>query len=270
MLAYALIITGTTTEDVDPEKMTNAKLYAHFTQLLVGCPHDVDTRLGDVDSKLSYAMEKIDGLEEAFNAKLDAKFEEVLARLLPQPGVHMPRARSVPLAPPPAGTATAAAAAMEVATEDGYAAPGRSRQYIRNAHPPPRPVHDDEHVAKLKLYILPFEGRYNPDAYLTWKLEVEQRFACLRYPEHLRVSSATCEFTDFASIWWSEHCRVSHANIHATWIGLKHAMHTHFVTPHYQRDLLKKIGSFRTRQKFCPRILSRVTNGHDSLWYCRG
>jgi hypothetical protein len=60
-------------DDVDPEKMTS-KLHAHFTQLLVGHAHDVDTRLGDVDSKLSDVMEKIDGLEEAFNAKLDAKF----------------------------------------------------------------------------------------------------------------------------------------------------------------------------------------------------
>jgi hypothetical protein len=39
--------------------------------------------LGDVDSKLSDAMEKIDGLEAAFNAKLDAKFQEVLAWLPP-------------------------------------------------------------------------------------------------------------------------------------------------------------------------------------------
>jgi hypothetical protein len=30
--------------------------------------------LGDVDSKLSDAMEQIDGLEEAFTAKLDAMF----------------------------------------------------------------------------------------------------------------------------------------------------------------------------------------------------
>jgi hypothetical protein len=97
-----------------------------------------------------------------------------------------------------------------VATQDGYAAdkgeveledkneleegevqqpaPGRQRQYNRNARPPPRPVCDDEHVAKLKLNIPPFEGRYNPDACLTWELEVEQCFACLRYPEHLSVS----------------------------------------------------------------------------------
>jgi hypothetical protein len=50
----------------------------------------------------------------------------------------------------------------------------------------------------------------------------------------LLVSAATCEFTDFASIWWSEHCRVNHANIPATWLGLKHAIRTHFLPPHYQ------------------------------------
>jgi hypothetical protein len=55
----------------------------------------------------------------------------------------------------------------------------------------------------------------------------------------LRVSAATCEFIDFASIWWSEHSRVNHANILATSLGLKHAMRTRFVPPQYQRDLLK-------------------------------
>ena len=45
--------------------------------------------------------------------------------------------------------------------------PGRPRPNNRNARPPPRQVRDDDHVAKLKLNIPPFEGRYNPDAYLT-------------------------------------------------------------------------------------------------------
>jgi hypothetical protein len=60
-----------------------------------------------------------------------------------------------------------------------HPAPGRPRQYNRNARPPPRLIRDDEQVAKLKLDIPPFEGRYNHDAYLTWELEVEQRLACL-------------------------------------------------------------------------------------------
>jgi hypothetical protein len=229
---------ATTKDDVDPEKMTSAELHAHFTQLLVGRAYDIDTCLGDADSKLSDAMEKIDGLEEDFNAKLDAKFQEVLAWLPPQPGVHAPHACHVPLALPLAGTVTATVATTEAATHDGYVtaqgedefedeneldedevqqpAPGRPLQYNLNTHPPPRHVRVDEYVAKLKLNIPPSEGIYIPDAYLTWELEVEQHFACLRYPGHLHVSAATYEFIDFASIWWSEHYRVHHPNIPAT------------------------------------------------------
>jgi hypothetical protein len=57
-------------------------------------------------------------------------------------------------------------------------APGHPRQYNCNARPPPRLVRDDQHVAKLKLNIPLFEGIYNPDAYLTWELEIEQSFSC--------------------------------------------------------------------------------------------
>jgi hypothetical protein len=148
-------------EDVDMEKITNGELHAHFTQLLVGHAHDMDTRLGDVDSKLSDAMEKIDDLEASFNARIDAKFQEFLTRLppQPQPGVHVPCAHRIPLAPPPAGTVTAMTAATEATTQDGYAADegedvfevenkleegevqqpalGCQQQYNRNASPPP-------------------------------------------------------------------------------------------------------------------------------------
>jgi hypothetical protein len=85
--------------------------------------------LDDVDSKLSDAMEKIDGLEDAFNAKLDAKFQEVLARLPPQSGIHVPRARRVPLALPHVGIVTAALAATEAATQDGSAPDEREDEF---------------------------------------------------------------------------------------------------------------------------------------------
>jgi hypothetical protein len=80
-----LIMTATTKDDVDPEKMTSAELHAHFTRLLVGRAQDVDARLGDVDSKLCDVMDKVASLEASFNAKLDATFREVLACLPPQP-----------------------------------------------------------------------------------------------------------------------------------------------------------------------------------------
>jgi hypothetical protein len=119
---------------------------------------------------------------------------------------------------------------------------GRPRANHPHARRHQRPlVCDDDHIAKLKLNISPFEGHYNPDAYLSWELEVEQCFACLAYPEDKCVTDATCEFTSFASIWWSEYCRAHLTNPPTTWDALKRAMHTHFVPPYYQRDLLKKL-----------------------------
>jgi len=43
------------TSYIDPEKMTNIELHAHFSKLLVG-------RAQDVDTQLAAAMEKIAGL----------------------------------------------------------------------------------------------------------------------------------------------------------------------------------------------------------------
>ena len=236
----------------DPATMTNTELHAHFNHLLV-------ERAQDVDNQIAAAMEKIDGLEETFNAKLDAKFQEVLDRLpapapaaqpAPQPAAaprpHDPntrgRARWVPLAnqhaaPINTDTALDGYSDEDEDFEENERHPrGRPQYYYRNARPPQ--VRDDDHIAKLKLTIPPFNGKYNPDAYLIWELEVQQRFAYLNYPEDKRVSAATCEFTDFASIWWSEYCRLNHDNVPITWDTLKRAMRTRFVPPYYQRELL--------------------------------
>jgi hypothetical protein len=77
----------------------------------------------------------------------------------------------------------------------------------------------------------------------------------------LLVNAATCEFIDFASIWWSEHSRVNHANIPATWIGLKHVMRTHFVPPHYQCDLLKKLARLEQGKIFVQEYYQELQMG---------
>ena len=43
--------------------------------------------------------------------------------------------------------------------------PGCPRPHISNGNAAPRPqvLHDDDHVAKLKLTLSPFEGRYDED-----------------------------------------------------------------------------------------------------------
>src|SRR3954462_10670725 len=183
----------------NPATMTNEELHAHFSELLVSRAEDVDTRLGEFDAKLTNAVDKIDGLEKSFNAKLDARFKELLNRLPAPASAPTHGARRIPItgrtagsaaAAPPAATAaadapqTSAATAATLGADDGYyydpddddlfdeeveqppqVPAGRPRHYYRNARPPVR--NDDDHVAKLKLNIPSFEGKYNPDAYLT-------------------------------------------------------------------------------------------------------
>src|SRR3954463_3404002 len=71
----------------NPATMTNEELHAHFSELLVSRAEDMDTRLGEFDTKLTNVMDKIDGLEKSFNAKLDVRFKELLNRC-PHPHRH--------------------------------------------------------------------------------------------------------------------------------------------------------------------------------------
>src|SRR4051812_44387054 len=94
----------------NPATMTNQELHAHFSELLVVRAEDVDARLGEFDTKLTNAMDKIDGLEKSFN-KLDARFKEGLARLpTPAPAPLAPRhgARRIPITGRTAGSPAAA------------------------------------------------------------------------------------------------------------------------------------------------------------------
>ena len=120
----------------NPATMTNEELHAHFSELLVSSAEDVDTRLGEFDTKLTNAMDKIDGLEKSFNAKLDVRFKELLNRLPAPAPAPTHGARRIPItgrtagsaaaAPPAATTAadapqtSAAAAAATLGTDDGY------------------------------------------------------------------------------------------------------------------------------------------------------
>ena len=61
---------------------------------------------------------------------------------------------------------------------------------------------NDDAFSKIKFKIPPFDGKYDPDAYITWEIAVDQKFACHAFPETTRVRAATSEFTDFASVWW--------------------------------------------------------------------
>src|SRR3954468_19845887 len=112
----------------NPATMTNEELHAHFSALLVSRAEDVDTRLGEFDTNLTNAVDKIDGLEKSFNAKLDARFKELLNRLPAPAPAPTHGARRIPIMGRTAGSPTAvadapqtsAAAAATLGTDDGY------------------------------------------------------------------------------------------------------------------------------------------------------
>ena len=120
-----------------------------------------------------------------------------------------------------------------------------NRQGMRR-DPPRHEVRDRADIfSKVKFNMPSFEGKYDPDGYLSWELLVDQKFACHDFPEDRRVRAATSEFTDFSSVWWREHCRLHPNNIPTTWEALKLIMRHRFVPSYYARDLLNKLQRLR-------------------------
>nr|AAQ56339.1 putative gag-pol polyprotein [Oryza sativa Japonica Group] len=117
---------------------------------------------------------------------------------------------------------------------------GRRRREVRN---------NDDAFSKIKFKIPPFDGKYDPDAYLSWEIAVDQKFACHEFPESTRVRAATSEFTDFASVWWIEHGKKNPNNMPQTWDALKRVMRARFVPSYYARDLLNRLQQLRQGAK---------------------
>ena len=77
---------GPQADEIDWENMTKKELHDKFQQML-------SQQVEDVMATFGKALERIDDIEKTIDTKLDAKFDEVLARL-PQPP---PTAPIVPL-----------------------------------------------------------------------------------------------------------------------------------------------------------------------------
>jgi hypothetical protein len=89
---------------------------------------------------------------------------------------------------------------------------------------------NDNPFTKVKFMIHPFYGLYDVEAYLDWKMTIDNKFSCHLVPEQHRVRQATSEIKDFAIIWWNE----------LSSLCLQSAMRERFVPPAYQHDLRKK------------------------------
>jgi len=81
----------------------------------------------------------------------------------------------------------------------------------------PHVVHNNDNAfSKIKFKIPSFDGKYDPDAYLTWEMAVQQKFTCHDFPENACVRAATSEFIDFPSVWWIEHGKKNPNNMPQT------------------------------------------------------
>jgi hypothetical protein len=70
-------------DNTEIQPLEGEVLQAHVTKLL-------SDHMQDVDKHFSDTMEQLEGLETTFTAKLDAKFQEVLACLPPPPPARAP------------------------------------------------------------------------------------------------------------------------------------------------------------------------------------
>ena len=125
-----------------------------------------------------------------------------------------------------------------------------------------REVHNnDDAFSKIKFKIPPFDGKYDPDAYITWEITVDQKFACHDFPETTRVRAATSEFTDFASVWWIEYGKKNPNKLPKTWDALKRAMRARFVPSYYARDMINKLQQLRQGAKSVEEYYQELQTG---------
>jgi hypothetical protein len=117
---------------------------------------------------------------------------------------------------------------------------GHRRREVRN---------NDDIFDKLKFKIPLFDDKYDPDAYISWELAIEQKFTCFEFPENARVGAPTSEFIDFASVWWVEYGKKHPDDIPQTWVALKWVMRARFVPLYYARDLINKLQQLKQDAK---------------------
>lgn len=87
----------------------------------------------------------------------------------------------------------------------------------------------------IKIMILSFKGRSDPEAYLESDKSVELIFDCFNYSDEKKVKIMVLEFTDYVITWWDQVLtsrRRNHERPINTWKELKAIMRKGFVPSH--------------------------------------
>ena len=63
---------------------------------------------------------------------------------------------------------------------------------------------EDSNLCNIKMKILSFQGKNDPEAYLEWEKKMELVFDYHNYLELKKVKLAAIEFSDYAIVWWDQ------------------------------------------------------------------
>lgn len=125
------------------------------------------------------------------------------------------------------------------------------RQGQRARGPRDRERTDDD-LKNIKMAILAFQGRSDPEAYLEWEKKVELVFECHNYSESKKVKLAAIEFSEYAIIWWDQLTMSRRRNGErpvSTWAEMKAIMRKRFIPAYYHRELYQKLQSLTQGQR---------------------
>ncbi|RDX78564.1 hypothetical protein CR513_41141, partial [Mucuna pruriens] len=104
----------------------------------------------------------------------------------------------------------------------------------------------DNYLGNIKMTILVFQGKNDPELYLKWERKVEHVFDCHNYLEEKKVKLTVVKFIDYASILWDQFVINRRRNGERpirTWENMKFVTRRRFVSSHYHRDLHRKLQS---------------------------
>jgi hypothetical protein len=108
--------------------------------------------------------------------------------------------------------------------------------------PPSQEVQRHQNVHNQVLVSMPpFNGHFKPDLYIEWEFKINAIFASHNFSERKKVKVAVGTFTGFATVWWSEYCRLYLDYVPTTWDDLKLIMRDRFVDVYYTRGMIKKL-----------------------------
>jgi hypothetical protein len=103
----------------------------------------------------------------------------------------------------------------------------------------------NDSFSTLPFKIPPYNGKYDPAAYINWELEVEQKFSYHDIPAISKVQTYISAFTNLALFWWHHKYKQKHPT---TCAKLKAAMRHRFVPSYYARNAERDVQGHRSKQ----------------------